>query len=181
MLKEIHEGIYSWKNYVPQERLDYYVNLLENLSEESWYIHCNSEDGDISGQFLDGKLSYDIVERPFMNKLITLFGTDMLWIYCHGNFLRLKTGEGSSREDSYTQIVKGFAPFIQKKLAIYMSEFSGGEIVFPEIDFEYKPEPGELLVFDINDKLDHYTKPVTSGTRYVYMDYVIKHPGYFMP
>jgi hypothetical protein len=62
-----------------------------------------------------------------------------------------------------------------------MSEFSGGEIVFPEINFEYKPEAGELLVFDIDSKLDHYTKPVTSGTRYVYMDYVIQHPGYYMP
>ena len=181
MLKEINTGIYSWKNYVPQSTLDYYQNLLNNLSEDSWYIHCNVDAGDISGKFLDGKLSFDIVERPFLNELIDLFGPDKMWIYCHGNFLRLKTGEGSGREDSYTKILSGYAPFIQKKIAIYMSEFSGGEIVFPEINFEYKPEAGELLVFDIDIKLDHYTKPVTSGTRYVYMDYVIQHPGYYMP
>lgn len=181
MLKEIYPGIQSWKNYIDESELNSYAQKLAACPEETWYSHGNIETGDIAGDFLDGKLSLDIVERPLHDKLITQFATEHLWVYCHGNFLRLKAGEQSSLEDSCTEVLVGYAPFIKNKIAVYMSDFSGGEIVFPEIDFEYKPEIGELLVIDIDKKLDHYTKPVTSGIRYVYMDYVIKHPGYYMP
>ena len=182
MLTEIYPGIYSCKNYIDEADLKFYITQLESFSEESWYFHGNIETGDISGEFLDGKLSTDIVQRKLHEKIITQVATEHLWIYCHGNILRLKAGQGSSFEDSYTKILMDdYQPFIQKKVAVYMGDFEGGEIVFPEAGFEYKPEAGEMLIFDVSNKLDHYTKPVTSGTRYAYMDYVIKHPGYFMP
>lgn len=181
MFTEIAPGIKSWKNYLNKEDLDLYVKLLDQCPEESWYFHANLETGDIAGDFLDGKLSLDVVYRPLHDKLITQFATKHLWIYCHGNFLRLRPGEGSSIKDSSTELLVDYRPFIQDKIALYISEFSGGEIVFPEIGLEYKPEAGELLVIEIDEKLDHYTKPVKSGVRYVYMDYVIKHPGYYMP
>jgi hypothetical protein len=181
MLSEIAPGIFSWKNYLSQEELDQYFNLLENCPEESWYFHGNLETGDISGEFLDGKLSLDIVYRPLHAKIIDYFATKKMWIFCHGNFLRLKAGEGSEIKDSCTDILQEYLPIIQDKLAIYMSEFEGGEIVFPKINFEYKPEAGEMLVIKVDRELEHYTKPVTSGVRYAYMDYLVKHPGYYMP
>lgn len=181
MFVEIAPGIKSWKNYLDEKTLAYYLEFLEGFSEESWYFHGNIETGDIAGDYLDGKLSVDMIHRKLHEKIITQVATEHLWIYCHGNVLRLKVGESSSIEDSSTKVLIDYKPFIQGKLALYMSDFEGGEIVFPEIEFEYKPEAGELLIFDIDQKLDHYTKPVTSGVRYVYMDYVIKHPGYYMP
>lgn len=180
-LKEIYPGILSCKNYLEKSELEYYAKTLADCPEETWFSHYDIEPGDINGKFLDGKLSLDIVKRSLHEKLINFFAIDHLWIYCHSNVLRLKTGEYSSLEDNNTERLIKYFPFIKNKIALYISKFSGGEIVFPEIDFEYKPEIGELLVIDIDKKLNHYTKPVTSGIRYVYMDYVIKHPGYYMP
>ena len=74
-----------------------------------------------------------------------------------------------------------YKEIIPYKIAVYVSDFSGGEIVFPNIGFEYKPEAGDLLIFKSGIEYEHYTKTVISGTRYVYMDYLIKHPAYYMP
>lgn len=181
MLSEIAPGIFSCKNYLAQSELDQYFKALETCPEESWYSHNNLEDGDLSGDFLDGKLSLDITSRPLHSQLIKYFARQKLWIFCHANFLRLKVGEGSEIKDSCTDVLQEYLPFIQDKIAVYMSDFEGGELVFPKINFEYKPEAGELLVIKTNRELEHYTRPVTSGVRYVYMDYLVKHPGYYMP
>lgn len=181
MFIEIAPGIKSWKKYIDQIELQSYFEKLTSCPEQSWYSHFNVEAGDMSGYFLDGKLSLDLVERTLHDRLITEFATENLWIYCHGNFLRLKSGESSNIEDSATKWLTGYKPFVQSKIALYINDFEGGEIVFPKIEFEYKPEAGELLVIDIDENLEHYTKPVISEIRYVYMDYIIQHPGYFMP
>ena len=181
MLTEIHPGIYSCKNYIDQSSLDYYTKILGAFTEEEWYTHANVVDGDIAGHYLDGKLSKDIVQRPLHEKLINDFATKKMWIFCHGNFLRLKAGESSTIPDSCTDVLINYENIIPYKIALYISEFEGGEIVFPEIGLEYKPEIGELLVIKIDKELDHYTKSVISGTRYVYMDYLVRHPGYYMP
>lgn len=50
---------------------------------------------------------------------------------------------------------------------IYLnSDYSGGEIYFPEYDIVYKPSPGDLLCFPDNPEYIHGVKPVTDGTRY---------------
>jgi hypothetical protein len=74
-----------------------------------------------------------------------------------------------------------YKEIIPYKLALYVSDFGGGEIVFPNLDFEYKPESGDLLIFKASLEHEHYTKEVTSGSRYVYIDYLVKNPRYFMP
>lgn len=43
-------------------------------------------------------------------------------------------------------------------------DFTGGELYFEEDDFLYKPEAGDLIVF--NSKLQHEVREITSGSRY---------------
>ena len=181
ILTEIYQGIYSRKNHLSKPVLDYYVSKLDTLAEKQWYLHNNIEKGDLSGDYLDGKLSKDMVQREFHERLIEYFALKKMWIFCHGNFLRLKTGESSTLKDSLIEYLMNFVEIVPYKLAIYMSDFEGGEIVFPAVNFKYKPEAGEMLIIKIDPELDHYTEVVTSGTRYVYFDYLVKHPPYIMP
>jgi hypothetical protein len=44
------------------------------------------------------------------------------------------------------------------------SDFSGGEIAFPELDILYKPTAGDVLIYKAN--ILHEVLPVTSGIRY---------------
>ena len=43
-------------------------------------------------------------------------------------------------------------------------DYTGGEIVFPELGFEYKPSAGDILIYRGN--LLHSVNPVVSGSRY---------------
>lgn len=49
---------------------------------------------------------------------------------------------------------------------LYLSNgYSGGEISFPNVGLELKPEPGTLLAFIGNKELEHEVKEVTGGDR----------------
>ena len=46
------------------------------------------------------------------------------------------------------------------------NSYTGGEIVFNEIDVEVQPKAGQILVFPSNFLFSHIVKPVISGVRY---------------
>lgn len=176
----LHSGVYLYKNFLPQESVQRFQDTLSALKNEDWFKHENVTPGDISGEYWDGKLSLDIIDRDFHDRLINFFAPEF-WIFSHGNVLRIQTGESSRREHSLANKLEYYKETIPYKMAVYLSDFGGGEIVFPNIGFEYKPVAGDLLIFKSGLQYEHYTKEVTHGTRYVYMDYLIKHPQYFMP
>jgi hypothetical protein len=179
-LQEIHKGIYLYKGFLTKKECYYFVKQLSSFKKDSWHKHENAVPGDISGEYWDGKLSIDIIDKEFHDKIINLFAPEF-WIFSHSNFLKIDTGESSNTEHSLSQKMEFYKEIIPYKIAVYVSDFSGGEIVFPNIGFEYKPEAGDLLIFKSGIEYEHYTKTVISGTRYVYMDYLIKHPAYYMP
>jgi hypothetical protein len=49
---------------------------------------------------------------------------------------------------------------------LYFNEdFEGGEIYFPNLDYQYKPVKGAALIFPCNEYL-HGVKAITKGYRY---------------
>lgn len=179
-IKKIHEGVFLYKNFISEEEASKFNEDLSSFKPEEWFKHENIVPGDISGEYWDGKLSLDIVDHLLHSKFINYFAPEF-WILSYGNFLKLDTGESSLPEHSLAQNMEYYKEIIPYKLALYVSDFGGGEIVFPNLDFEYKPETGDLLIFKASLEHEHYTKEVTSGTRYVYIDYLVKNPRYFMP
>jgi hypothetical protein len=177
-VKRLNSDIYLYKNFLDEESIGGINLKLSSLEKQDWLKHENIVPGDISGEYWDGKLSLDIIDQDFHDSLINFFAPEF-WIFSHGNILRIQAGESSSAEHSLAQKLEYYKEIIPYKIAVYLSDFGGGEIVFPNIGFEYKPAAGDLLIFKSN--LEHYTKEVTYGTRYVYMDYLIKHPAYYMP
>ena len=49
-------------------------------------------------------------------------------------------------------------------LAYFNSDFDGGELVFPDLEKSFKPEPGLVIAFDA--KIPHMVTPLKSGRRY---------------
>lgn len=50
---------------------------------------------------------------------------------------------------------------------IYLnSDYSGGEIYFPELGIEIKPNAGDLICFPDTPDFVHGVKPITNGIRY---------------
>lgn len=171
---EIHEGIFLIKNFFSKDELEAYKKDLDFIPEESWKdAHEEYEIGDLNSKYWNGKLSPDIIDVSFHRKLINIFSPTH-WILSHFNFVRLKQGEGS------TSCPNAPAVF-EYKVAIYFGEWDGGEISFPKLNFTYLPKYGDMIIIKNAANYEHITEVVKTGTRYAYQDYVIKHPGYFMP
>jgi hypothetical protein len=170
--QEIHSGIYLIKNFFLFEDLEAYKKHLDQTY--IWKdLHEEYKPGDLNSRYWNGKLSPDIIDVSFHSKLINLFSPTH-WILGHFNFVRLIEGEQS------TSCPKA-DPVFEYKVAIYFGEWDGGDIIFPKLDFKYSPKYGDMLIIKNEEDYEHITGVVKTGTRYAYQDYLIRHPGYFMP
>ena len=61
---------------------------------------------------------------------------------------------------------QGVSSRVLSTVAYLNSDYVGGEIYFPQIDIEIKPEPGSIIFFPSNFVFTHTVKPITSGFRY---------------
>jgi hypothetical protein len=173
---EIHPGIHLCKQWLD---LDDEYNLtmdLKKLTEPEWDIHYNWKKGD-AGEYWVDKLSKDIVPSDFRREIINTVAP-YYWSYQHYNFVRLREGQSSEIHQTNNPNPGWFNPNLEWNLAVYLGEWEGGEICFPDQDFCYKPESSDMLIFDADYR--HKTNTVTSGTRYCYIDFVARGPGYFM-
>jgi hypothetical protein len=176
---EIHNDIFLYKNFLDPELLSDYRNKLDSFSENDWHQHGNFEIGDHEETFWGDKCSLDVIDYVFHDPIFNFFAPNY-WMYQHANFVRLDSGQSSPVDDNTSFYVNDYK-IADYKVALYLGEFEGGEISFPELDFKYKPEENDLLIFKVDKTYSHETLEVTSGTRYAYIDCLIPHPGYFMP
>lgn len=144
-------------------------NILESMKKEEWATHFSREPDDLIDTFFDNKLSLDCIKKDFHEKIINCISTADYWIFSHGNFMRLKTGESALNHNN------SLPDHFEYIIGYYVGDFEGGEIVFKNSDKEYKPENNDLIIFKATD---FEVKEVTKGNRYSYVDYLIKHPGY---
>ena len=173
-IEQVHEYLFLYKNFLNQETVDKYTKKLNSLSEEDW------NDENAQGYWIN-KISPAMIEEDIHQPVLDLLSPIFL-TYKVPSFYRLKKGEeaGIQTPDLYYG-ENGQRIIAHYKIAIYLGEFEGGEISFPDVKFEYKPNPGDLLLFKIHPFLNHWTKPVLSGTRYAYADLAIYNLRHFMP
>jgi len=163
---KLHKDIYLYENFYKNS------NIIEDnliaMKEDQWNSHYNYHYNDHSNDIWFNRLSLDFVPREFHDSIINFVSPDY-WTFSHGNFMRLKEGDtlpihNNSLPDSIEYI-----------LSYYVGDFTGGQISFLENDITYQPKKNDLIVFK-PCSLD--ISPVNSGTRYSYVDYILKHPGY---
>lgn len=180
-IKEIHPGIFLYKDFLPNYVNHKYRSELE-LRKDEWNMHGNYTVGDHE-EFGDlynwkDKLSFDF-NLDYLKLKIVNTVAPIYWIFNHTNFIRLRTGDSAALSISYEDMNMMYAK-PEYKLVYYIGNWTGGELVFPKINFEFIPEEGDLLIFSPDREYVHFTKEVTSGTRYCYIDVLNYHPGYFI-
>lgn len=178
---EIHPEIFLYKNFLPTYLNKKYCSIMES-KENEWNKHGNysvddhNEFGDLYNW--NSKLSFDFNFDSLKIKIINLV-SPVHWGFNHTNFIRLKTGDSAPVSRSYEDMnAMHLKPLY--KLCYYIGEWTGGELFFPLLNFEFKPEEGDLLIFSSDKEYIHLTKEVTSGTRYCYIDMLNYHSGYFI-
>jgi hypothetical protein len=181
LVKEIYPGIFLHKNFLPNYVNYKYHSELE-LRKDEWNKHGNYEVGDHEefGNLYDwkDKLSFDFnLDYLKLNIVNTI--APIYWIFNHTNFIRLQTGDSAPLSVSYEDMNMMYAK-PEYKLCYYLGNWTGGGLVFPKINFEFNPEEGDLLIFSPDREYVHFTKEVTSGTRYCYIDVLNYHSGYFI-
>lgn len=61
---------------------------------------------------------------------------------------------------------------VQYGYVVYINDFDGGELYYPEWDLEYKPTAGDLVIHSSSKKYRHGVKKVLRGPRYAYTNFV---------
>ena len=61
----------------------------------------------------------------------------------------------------------GCSDFYVSAVVYINDNFSGGELVFPKVDYSYKPVSGSCIIFPSNVQYSHYVDRVSNGERIV--------------
>jgi len=61
---------------------------------------------------------------------------------------------------------QGVSSRVLSTVAYLNDDYVGGEIYFPQIDVQIKPEAGSIIFFPSNFVFSHTVKPITKGFRY---------------
>lgn len=171
---EIAKNIFLVKNFLSEREFGKYYKIIQCFDEDSWNEHFSREPGDLS-DFWKDKLSPDFIDYVLTNAIVNFLAPEY-WPLKHQNVCRLKTGESSNGIIKTKNNKKGYG--FSYNLAFYFGEFTGGELCIEGIEFKYKPEPNDLIIFDAD--YSYEIKKVTGGTRYSYIDYIHRHPGYYI-
>jgi len=61
----------------------------------------------------------------------------------------------------------GCSEFLVSAVVYINDDFEGGELVFPKVEYSYKPVAGSCIIFPSNIEYSHYVASVISGERVV--------------
>lgn len=177
-MEEIGEEVYVYRGFLSEEELDFYLKVI--LKQNDWI------DG---AQF--NKPTIETFSNPVFGNIlkkiqdtITLEG---MFLEFTPGITKIKIGNGMeehsddcpycwSMRDPEIKITSNESKrCVLYGIVVYFSEFSGGDIYYPEQGVSFKPNPGDLVMHATSKHCKHGVKPVTSGTRYSIAPYIVQY------
>lgn len=186
---EVVPGLLLIENFISQEEILDYFNIIDSTDEETWFIHyrnnlkdfCMLKFGrdDVENLVAEGKFE---ITHNWEDKTLKVFSTEIdmkvssrfkeilniadntLELSGFGTIQRMQEGVRlTPHTDQHTD------PSIKYAAVLYLNDdYSDGEIFFENKGVELKPLPGSLLVFPGNEEFKHGVKHVGNGPiRYV--------------
>jgi hypothetical protein len=174
---EIGKDIYVYKNFLTSEECDQYTSFAKSIADDKW----KSSNGQI---YIAEKIFY---VRPIPGKIRRVVPEELkLAMGCQ--IIRLSEGakyEVHSDSNIYADVIKRHSEYKDGDefeidlyplygIVVYLNDFEGGELYYPNQNIEYKPSRGDLVIHSADEHCAHGTRPVTSGTRYTYTSSVAK-------
>jgi predicted 2-oxoglutarate/Fe(II)-dependent dioxygenase YbiX len=132
----------------------------------------------------DHVLSDPEVRKPLMATVARRLGPEVHKAFCYGSFIFdrvLIACYDAERGDHFKPHRDNSTPTTKGRrfaltLNLNSDEYDGGELVFPEYgDDRYKPPAGAAVVFSCS--LLHEALPVTRGTRYALLSFLLDMPN----
>jgi hypothetical protein len=181
-IKEIYEEIFVYENFLPEHLEKKYLQVIKSL--DKWDFHNSYIDSEPNASWLNDRISLDFTHlndktRICLSELYALVSdvlTPEYMPFPHFNFIRMLPGEKSPL---YATRHKNNPTIHDLNISVYLGEWTGGDLVFPKLNFSYSPKPRDLLIFKSDYDYKYYIDNVESGERYSWITYGIKHPGYF--
>lgn len=194
------EGILLVHDFITDEEVNKYFEIINSATEkdwEGWYTNnlktfCLDKFGrdDVENLVAEGKFeitsnwhdkNLEFIDNP-LNHIVTKRLQDVIKtgperLVCSGFYFfqrMYKDVELVAHTDQYTD------PSIQYAAIIYIhNDYNGGEIFWPNANYQMKPSPKDLLIFPGTDEFNHGVRHVLEGpTRYV-LPAFIKIPNYY--
>jgi predicted 2-oxoglutarate/Fe(II)-dependent dioxygenase YbiX len=179
LIKE--EGVWLYRNFISKEDCSFLTKEADKFSEEDWhdgwsrhqatlFYNNNPESEEEIKAWWEKKVSPPLLNSVMTmvnNKLKPLFLPELLFIPEY-KIVRLQENEYMKPHKDDRSAMKEAEVKQQFKIicayTLYLSEFTGGEITYPEIGYTHTPEPGDLVIH--SGTVLHEVLPVKSGTRY---------------
>lgn len=168
-------NIFIIKNFIDQEIASILVDLAKNSSEDEWskYNYTERHENDEWEDrilLLNQCVGFDdkknnIVKNVFdkIKKEINAILDKNIYEYTGFNTIyRSVIGQ-----EMKTHSDSGLGPKFKYGVVLYLNdEYEGGEIFYPNLGLEFKPEAYSLLIHPAHEAYRHGVKKVSSGIRY---------------
>lgn len=176
------EGVWLYENFISKNQCLAIVNKVESLTEKDWqdgwtrhqgtlFYNNTPESEKVISEWWKDKVSPPILMPEITiinNNLKELFTPELVFLPEY-KITRLRPGQNmhphrDDRSASANQEVKQQFT-IKCAYTLYLSDFVGGEINYPELSYTHVPKPGDLIihsglvlheVFDVKEK-NRYT------------------------
>ena len=186
--KEMIDNFTKKLNAAPRDQFKYEESLIDWYKEKmSPYIHGIH---DIWEKISD-VIYPEYVIHPSLNVITVRPGDGGMFIH--------SDSPGRGCELHLTQLDEwSTCCIIDYGLVMYMGEWTGGAVFYPNIDskgkvkedgasrdedcLEYTPEPGDIVIHSSTHPYEHGVREVESGVRYAFSNFVLKaeeNPGTF--
>jgi hypothetical protein len=176
---KLEENIWVIKNFASSDIISAYTNFINTVPEEDWWK--NNTDWWV-GKYINNKPEIESAAQTLRDDLKKILADDV-YLGAFGSIHRLKENFGmfihtdnpTEKRDLYNENneVVGTNPGVNNYAilasVLYLSEFNGGELYFPQLGIEYHGEVGDLIIFPgTGAEYDHGVRKVKAGPiRYI--------------
>ena len=177
------EGVWVGKNFVSDEDCNAIIDRVESFTEKDWldgwarhqgtlfYTNEPSSEKPIA-EWWNDKVSPPVL-IPAINtintKLKDLFTPELIFLPEY-KVVRLRPGQNMKSHRDNRSADNNLQPDVKQEFTIkcaytiYLSEFKGGQINYPELDYTHTPVPGDIVIH--SGKVLHEVFDVLENNRY---------------
>jgi len=167
---QVEENVHVIKNFTTKEERDWFINIAESASDDQWNkdkrIWWNKKIAYIGDDNLVNPIVQDILQR-----IKNLFDDEKEEKWSFGGMMcvhRMQPGEAMFSHADNPSGTGGLTNHVIFGMVLYHNDFNGGEINYDNLNLNYKPEAGDLLMHPGSLKYTHSTLPVLPGpNRYI--------------
>jgi len=176
-VEQIGPEVYIYKNFLSKEEADDICSYIDAKDESEWFHP-------IEGFFIKNLICPEKISFV-RDKLKTLLPDYMLLGESTNASKMVKGDKWGVHADVYDfaeveQMAKEYVegtPYEIRDLSIYgtvvyLNDFEGGEIFYPNLGIIYKPNPGDLVIHSSAEGCSHGVAIVKSEKRYAYSNHM---------